>query len=546
MLGITSKMIEKTVYIRQKEADKLALADPKELRDLITTLFGLDEFNRVKHELNKNTSTIQSSIEVLKEEVGSLPTEKRELNNKRGELDEKQRDIELKIQELNSKEHKLSNFPPEEMLIKIKKNRNNIQSIENELDIIKNTVTQKTNYVQSQEERINELQSYFGVWKTKIIDNESELKKFPSKEKLCKLQELHLNISSYGNRIRAIIKRSTINLDFDPVLQPERVRQELQLINYQIEQLRKDKEIANNTVERLNHLSTSNEILSNIKNNSIKYIEEKSNCPVCNKPIDDKELLVSEIRQEIVGTNREYKTLEIQISEAKEQYDEIDRKIEAKNQSKLLIDNLIPFVDDLIEDRGMLQFVLHEISAESIDQFLSFIGLSSIKNVISKVTDLESEVVYFNGLVREQVRRIDKENERFKLEREELSGYNDKKQAIISDLTEVQRQLDNDLSSLSFNSLDDLVNQYDCQSVDEVMTERSRLEVLIEEKRETFDFLLKERFSLTSDIKARELRIKELSEKEFTMLKKDNELKHVKYLRGEIDGFSRKLIRRLS
>jgi DNA repair exonuclease SbcCD ATPase subunit len=51
MLGVSADIIEKTVYVRQKDVDRLALADPRELRELIMTLFGLDEFVRVKRDL---------------------------------------------------------------------------------------------------------------------------------------------------------------------------------------------------------------------------------------------------------------------------------------------------------------------------------------------------------------------------------------------------------------------------------------------------------------------------------------------------------------
>src|ERR671933_483345 len=41
MLGVSADVIESTVYIRQKDVDRLALADPRELRELIMILFGL-------------------------------------------------------------------------------------------------------------------------------------------------------------------------------------------------------------------------------------------------------------------------------------------------------------------------------------------------------------------------------------------------------------------------------------------------------------------------------------------------------------------------
>ncbi|HET7390152.1 MAG TPA: AAA family ATPase [Nitrososphaeraceae archaeon] len=68
MLGVSADIIERTVYIRQKDVDRLALADPRELRELIMILFGLDEFERVK----KVPSAIHFDMEALNSSIISL------------------------------------------------------------------------------------------------------------------------------------------------------------------------------------------------------------------------------------------------------------------------------------------------------------------------------------------------------------------------------------------------------------------------------------------------------------------------------------------
>jgi DNA repair exonuclease SbcCD ATPase subunit len=91
MLGVSASIIEKTVYVRQKDVDRLALADPVELRRLITTLFGLDEFDRVKNDLSKLSTDLQESISLLKGEVGILAIEKAELIKRENELEVKKK-----------------------------------------------------------------------------------------------------------------------------------------------------------------------------------------------------------------------------------------------------------------------------------------------------------------------------------------------------------------------------------------------------------------------------------------------------------------------
>jgi DNA repair exonuclease SbcCD ATPase subunit len=100
MLGISPDIIEKTVYVRQKEVDELSRADAIELRALIANFFDLDEFNRVKDELSDRSTNLQSSISTLRESIGHLTLEKNELTIKQDEMNDcgKKSPKELRIE----------------------------------------------------------------------------------------------------------------------------------------------------------------------------------------------------------------------------------------------------------------------------------------------------------------------------------------------------------------------------------------------------------------------------------------------------------------
>ena len=101
LLGVYPEVIEKTVYIRQKEVDKLALADPSELRELIKNLFGLNEFdNHIKKYLKNQINNINEEIKDLKIQIGSLLTEQNELEKEKQILEEKEEKLSLKLQEI--------------------------------------------------------------------------------------------------------------------------------------------------------------------------------------------------------------------------------------------------------------------------------------------------------------------------------------------------------------------------------------------------------------------------------------------------------------
>jgi DNA repair exonuclease SbcCD ATPase subunit len=79
--------------------------------------------------------------------------------------------------------------------------------------------------------------------------------------------------------------------------------------------------------------------------------------------------------------------------------------------------------------------------------------------------------------------------------------------------------------------------RFRCKSVDDLVIKRKAIETSVAEQKKVLDMLRREVLSLIEDVKNREENITKLSEKEADMLKKEDEMRHVKYLRGEIDGF---------
>ena len=117
---------------------------------------------------------------------------------------------------------------------------------------------------------------------------------------------LQSDIRAYENQIKTVVNRSSITLDFTPVSYLDQVNEQLKKISDEIENLKKRKNDADKTVKNLNQILTSIEVLSDIKKNSIKYIEKQEKCPVCDKPIENKEKMIVFINQEITDIERNY------------------------------------------------------------------------------------------------------------------------------------------------------------------------------------------------------------------------------------------------
>ncbi|HEX5982279.1 MAG TPA: AAA family ATPase, partial [Nitrososphaeraceae archaeon] len=135
LLGVYPEVIEKTVYIRQKEVDKLALADPSELRELIKNLFGLNDFDdHIKKNLRNQVNHVNEEIKDSKIQIGSLLTEESEVEKQKQILKEKEKKLELKSEEIKNDKDSLIKFPHKEQLDEIKKYIENIEKYKKDLE----------------------------------------------------------------------------------------------------------------------------------------------------------------------------------------------------------------------------------------------------------------------------------------------------------------------------------------------------------------------------------------------------------------------------
>ena len=537
MLGVSADIIEKTVYVRQKDVDRLALADPRELRELIMTLFGLDEFERVKRDLANMSCELQDAIDILKEEVGGLNAEKKELVGRRSELEKKEKEFNEVDADLKTNKDELSRLPSEDILNKIKTNEAEINIKNNDLQLVNYLITEKTNYMTSQEQRIESLRKNIAELEGKKAHDEYTLEQFPSKENLHKLNELHSEIRTKEHQIKTLVNRSSITLDFDPIVQPENINDNLDKISNELEALQMAKEQAYDAVEYLRRVSTSTEVLCGIKKSSIRYIGEQDKCPVCNKPIDNKEKMILDLNQEMRDIEENYKDVNLQVKRAVEEHSEIDRKIESKNKIKGLFENLLTISDDLVNHRDLLLSVLSQYSVKSIHEFLSHKGCSTVGDLISQMSKLEFEIANYDNNMQLQDRQIHEEYVRYKKYEEQLSQSKDRMESIINDITQLKNEQQQYLSDLLAVSLDDLTHRFECKIIDEILVKRKTMEASIANKQKISDMVEIQIASLKEEIKNREATITKLSQKETIMAKKENEMRHVKYLRGEIDGF---------
>jgi DNA repair exonuclease SbcCD ATPase subunit len=465
MLGVNASIIEKTVYVRQKDVDRLALADPVELRRLITTLFGLDEFDRVKNDLSKLSTDLQESISLLKGEVGVLVIEKAELIKRENELEVKEKECTESESDLNKTLKNLSNLPSEDILKMIKNNEMDITNKNNELALVNSSLVEKTNYIASQDERIDALKLFIKNLGNQKAVVQRALESLPNDESLRQLDRLFMGLKTYESQIKQVIGRYSISLNFDPISQPEQMNRRLQEISSEIKNLEEHEDTLHNNIEYLNQILISNEVVSGIKKNSIKYIEEQMKCPVCNKSIENKEKMVTGLGNEIREIDSDYDNVNIQIKQAKDEHNEVRKTLDTENKTKVILQNMLPLCDSLINLRKNARSILILHHAKSIEDLLSFLGFSTVNDVISERTSLRLEIEYYKKEIFRIEEQIDKENIQYKKYENELSKLEDQKKNIVNDIVQLKNILsekENELRHVKYlrGEIDGFISNY--------------------------------------------------------------------------------------
>lgn len=538
MLGMTSDIIEKTVYVRQKEVDRLSRADSVELRSMIATFFDLDEFDRIKDNLQDQSSSLQYSISSLRESVGAMNIRKKDLDEKEHEMRICRSKIASREQELSDRIRELSNIPSEDVLTRIRDVENKIDDAQRDLVTINTRIDDMAKLIETRDSRLDRLRTSIYELTTKKNKTQKELNKLPSKEILQKVSKLEVQIFNTEDVIRNAITQSDHEFGFDPIEKPESILERHDLA-------KKDKEAVESTIhslskniEKLRERLSYNEAISNLKVNSIIHVERNDNCPVCNKPVEDKNRLILSIRNEVERTSLNADSINLELAEKMNNHYELELLATHNNKLESGLNSLLPSSHNLIQYRKELLSILLPFSSKSIQEFLRFFSFSSVNEMISARTILESNLPDYDRQVSSLEAEVSDEIEQYARYEIQLSEEENKKDQTSNNLKNLEHELSQIYRDLSMESIDQLTRKNNSESIEKLITKRKVLEHSILDLREYVIQPLKELFSnLEMDISNRKAVISQLEAKESEISQKENEIRHVKYLRGEIDGF---------
>lgn len=214
ILGISYQEALETLFVRQGEVDRLAVATPGELRDLVRDLFGLERLEQITDVLGDKAKTLDGEIRRLEKELAILPekeAQKRDLEKERKKLKERLGELTRLI---NVLQEELKKMPPIKTLNRLKKLESKIQEIhtdlqaqEEQLELRKKERTKSEQSISELDTKLDELDKEKEIVAKEKKELEKTKAEIEKKEGLLKVEETRLErVQDALNDARELLK----------------------------------------------------------------------------------------------------------------------------------------------------------------------------------------------------------------------------------------------------------------------------------------------------------------------------------------------------
>jgi DNA repair exonuclease SbcCD ATPase subunit len=543
LLGVYPEVIEKTVYIRQKEVDKLALADPSELRELIKKLFGLNDFDEhIKKNLKNQVNSVNEEIKDLKIQIGSLLTEQNELEKQKQILKEKEEKLELKLEEIKNDKDSLIKFPLQEQLDDIKKYSENIEKDKKDLEYIEKMYTYKKENLLVQENRIKDFQDKIILLDSKIIELLKELQEYPPKDSIRKASDILKGIDNDEKQIKNLILKSNEKLNIDihniSINNVEELKKVKEKNQIELEKTDKERISILTILEEHKKFLTSNQLLYEIQTNSIDYIQDSDTCPVCSNLISDKDKLIFDLKRERENISNKEHSVKKEINLLEKKLKKIETELEEKKETRQLIEVIYTIINGIIEKQFNFYDELNSIS-EVYKKYDEVTNLNTkiIDDLISTITKIENHIFSSKELIKNFQDRIESEKIKFNQMEKEINRLNKDKNEIFCKFQSNKLSLQKYCDNLKISNINNLLEIFYCNSIDELISKRLNISIRIEEKAKIIENIQGDISFLIEDIQLRKKKIINLKTAEEKLKENEYLLKHLLFLLGEVDGF---------
>ena len=394
-----------------------------------------------------------------------------------------------------------------------------------------------------QENRIKDFQDKIFLLNSKISNLSKELQEYPPKDSIRKASDILKGIINDEQQIRNLVSKSNQKLNIDiqniSINNVEELKKVKEKNQIELEKTDKERISILNIMEEHKKILTSNQLLYEIQNNSIKYIQDKDKCPICSSYINDKNTLIFDLKRERENIFNKENSFKKEINQLEKKLKKIETELDEKKGARQLIEVIVTIVNGLIEKRFNFYDELNSISEvyKKYNNELNHLNSRIIDDLISSISEIENNIFSSKELVKNFKERI--ESEKIKLEKmkKEINIFNKEKNDIFLKLESNKLNLQTFCDDIKVSNIHNLLANFYCNSIDDLISKRLNVTVRIEEKAKTIENIQGDISYLTEEIQIRTKKIISLRTAEEKLKEKEYLLKHVLFLLGEIDGF---------
>jgi DNA repair exonuclease SbcCD ATPase subunit len=539
LLSITPENMSNTVFIRQKEVDTLATAEPTYLREMITKLFGLDEFETVKDRLSGRSIGLQGQIDDLGPKVGRLDSEREELGNRITEKNTKKGQLNVLSDEVGREKTTLDGLPNEQLLDDLETNQDEIHDTEEKIRNIQAQIDAvQPSFVQIRERiaAVNLAIEKLDLDKKMV---EAEIEKIPPQEAVDQLSKKLSTIETTEKQLGSLWKKNAkkLTLEFEPTKEPEKVKPVLERASVDLAIARQDNQALHQEIERVTILASARGASKEFYEKSLVQIQEASKCPICRGELLDKASIEERINGEARSSETDEKELEVKVKALRTEYDSRETRITGFLDQISVLESMDSICEEYLGVLGEVAEALRSMGFEDVTGLLAAQDVGTVEDLRRKVSSLHQTLSGFPALIDREKTIISEEIARMKA----LIGEKTNKEAAISELEIAKGKLTGTTRELigTFNvqTIEEFLSRFEAEDISSLKVRRKELETGVREKSRSHKGLKLEVEGLEKDIESRNGRIAKLEKDERELRERENELRHVKFLKGEVDGF---------
>ena len=294
------------------------------------------------------------------------------------------------------------------------------------------------------------------------------------------------------------------------------------------------------SVENLKTKKSTDQTLIDIKTKSMEYILGKNRCPVCNKSVKQSKEMISVIEKEISGVRQSVDDTAANISRQTAEFNKVNSEIEIETDLKRLLEQISLL--NLKDARLQLARELENIAEESVNNILTKTNSNSLDDVMMNFNIIMANIGSIQSRINDNSHNLKVETTKYKQYQGQLKIMNTKRESLLTQKLAIETELKNQLIDLSASSVEDLTTKDACKNILEIITKKKSIEQRIALKLEGLNSIRDRVISLKTDLRNRILALEKLIAKENQLKEANRELRHLKFLRGETDGFVSKYV----